>query len=363
MFLFFFFFNFFVSCWSEKLNVAITKAAMDKTTKNIRLTLKDAFSLSCDWDLIEKPEQIGAWMSYVERAPFNIHAFNHWRFYSDPYITDPSIKAPDNIDTDNLKSNIITKTSDTNLFLDLLNGRVTRSLPFAFLMKILVSSIIDLHTPLHTTNLFSREFPNGDRNGRDFYVKYNNRNVSLFELWETGCGMDTLTSEFNDTFWTDVDYIIEDILSSSSWNTEYMSIDLLENQLNKNQQYTKTEIYDKTKPGDTITKEYIEKCQNYTKEQMLLASQRLSSFFQQINLVNFKLSGKTPSQKEKAEAGPQGYYYSSSNDDSDDIIQIDNSVFSIGNNNRNIFPFTLLFMLAPFTFLLIWKKHCGSSPF
>ena len=351
MFFFFSFFFIFCSSWSEKLSVAVTKMALQKSKRDITKTLKSAFSLSGDWDLIDRPEQVGAWISYVERPPFNMKSFNHWRFYSDPYITDSSITAPDTIDYDNLKTNLI----DQQVFSNVMYGSSSRSWPFAFHFKLLVSSILDIHSPLHTSTLYSSEFPDGDRNGRDFMVIFNGNETSLYDLWETGCGMTPLTSDFSSTFWNEIDSFTSDFLNNNQWTDQSFAINDVFTQIEENKQYTIDEIYQKTKPGDIISDEYIQQCQKHTKEAMLLAAERLANFFEEMTLPEFTAK-YSPSAQEKAEAGPQGYFYSGeSKTHKDNIFFGDFQSMDV-----NILAFTVLCMLVPFVFLLIWKKHCGN---
>ena len=351
MFLFLSFFSIFSFSFSEKLSVAITKIALQKSKTDITNQLKTIFSLSGDWDLIDHPEQVGAWISYVERPPFNIKSFNHWRFYSDPYIVDSSISAPDTIDYDNLKSNLI----DQQVFGNVMYGATSRSWPYAFHFKLLVSSLLDIHSPLHTSTLYSSDFPNGDRNGREFIVIFNDNETSLYDLWETGCGMTNLTSEFTPSFYKDIDSFIDEFMKSNTWEDKSFSLNDVFTQIEENKKYTIEEIYNKTKPGDAITYDYIQKCQKHTKEAMLLAAERLASFFSEMNIPQFTAK-YSPTEQEKAEAGPQGYYYNGTSQSKYD------DVFSgvIQSLDFNILAYTILCMLAPFTFLLIWKKHCGT---
>jgi hypothetical protein len=56
-------------------------------------------------------------------------------------------------------------------------------------LAFLVHIVGDLHQPLHTVSLISARFPDGDRGGNLYYVRYKRKHVNLHKIWDAGVGL------------------------------------------------------------------------------------------------------------------------------------------------------------------------------
>jgi hypothetical protein len=167
-------------------------------------------------DDFERVSQAAAWMYYAEKPPFNIKSFNHWHFCGTP-LNYSSIEIHQHVDEDNVIANL------DSIKATLKNMKNQRTWPFSFSLKLYLSSLCDIFSPLHLSELFSETFPNGDRNGRDFYVKMNGEYISLYDAWESGCGYFSNSVNFNnkDT-WTTIDKL-KDAITLEFHQFDYMS--------------------------------------------------------------------------------------------------------------------------------------------
>lgn len=355
--------------WSERINVALTRYAMnviDENYKNsgsktLREQLKSIFIASRDYDLIDHPEQIGAWMSYVERSPFNFKAFNHWRFYSTAFCIDGSISEfPDNLDTDNMYQNFDNGFDRLYSYGSNTEGSL-RTFPTSLLLKIVITNLLDGNVPLHAANMYSKEFPQSDRNGRDFIILYKGKNMSLYDLWETGCGLDSsVTAEFTQAFWKEIDDFGKTLIDPSNKTIiQFTSEAFFHDALAKSHNYAKSHVYDGIKQNTEVPDSYIQKCQQYSKGKIQDTYTQVLSFLNKIMLPKYK-ERTLPSEEDRYVSGPQGFYY---NKDLDNSEKSDTSVFNMENDiteSVTILLQTLFVILVPTTLLLIWKKHCGT---
>lgn len=52
-------------------------------------------------------------------------------------------------------------------------------------LRLLIHFMGDVHQPLHDANLFSEEFPKGDKGGNDIKIKYHYGASNLHSVWDT----------------------------------------------------------------------------------------------------------------------------------------------------------------------------------
>lgn len=107
-----------------------------------------------------------------------IETFTHWHYIDYPFTTDGS-PLKNTIDTDNgvwalNHIKVIVKNTHANPY------ERTRFLAF------LVHIVGDLHQPLHSVTLISKNHPDGDRGGNEYFVRYNNERIRLHTLWDSG---------------------------------------------------------------------------------------------------------------------------------------------------------------------------------
>ena len=310
-------------CWSEKLLSTVSQIVLDKMGKAYTANLSSVFLAAGDTDLVSHPAKVGAWMSYVERPPFNFKGFNHWHFTRQPYVPKEFGQIPSQIDNDNLISNVM-EMSD-----DIYKGSTKRSWPLAFSMKILFAGVCDIHTPLHVSEYFSSEFPNGDQNGRLYEVVYKGQKTNLFAVYETGCGLDeNLQATYDESFWNDVKDLADNLLEDFKFVSKKFSRTEITAQNATTYQYTVDKIYSLVKPGGELTTEMINECQSHTRDMMRLAAERLV----------YILNGSTIHAQ-----------------------RLEKIPYTTPLSTSEMVAWSLMFILAPYTAFLVWKKHCASN--
>ncbi len=110
-----------------------------------------------------------------------IETFTHWHYIDLPYSSDGTAVKDDVIDTDNAvwavkRIQVVVKNQYANPF--------DRARFLSFLTHI----VGDLHQPLHTVTLFSKNHPAGDKGGNLYTIMYNNKRTNTHSLWDSGFG-------------------------------------------------------------------------------------------------------------------------------------------------------------------------------
>lgn len=128
---------------------------------------------------------------------FNLVAMNDWHFYAKPYNPDGLINVIEMFNGDALWA------------IDQLSGTLTAAnreeAPFetSFAMRYLIHIIGDIHQPLHVTEMWSDQFPNGDWGGVFFPIEFDSIVKELHALWDTCMGRYEVnpTRPLNSTAW------------------------------------------------------------------------------------------------------------------------------------------------------------------
>ena len=269
-------------------------------------------------DEFTRVSQAAAWLYYAERPPFNIHSFNHWHFKGTPLFYEDEREVHKHIDIDNLAKNL------DSINKSVVSGKNQRTWPFSFSIKLYLASQCDIMSPLHVSEFFSDEFPNGDKNGRDFYVNFNGKIMSLYDVWESGCGEFADSIDFNsEDDWTKVDTLKDELM------LEFKVFELMTNEELEEEtyNYTRDFVYKGLKNNSVLSQDYIQKCKAHTREQVFRA-------------------GKTISQSVKDM----------------DIIAIANQLPMVsGFRTSEVVAWSLLLIFAPFAVLLVWKAHFATK--
>lgn len=108
-----------------------------------------------------------------------------WHYINFPYKPDTE---PESVTTEEPDPENILAGFAENL--DVLTGNADESEQSVALCWIF-HLVGDVHQPLHTTTLFSEEFPEGDRGGTRFYIKVkpeNQTTISLHKFWDDAVG-------------------------------------------------------------------------------------------------------------------------------------------------------------------------------
>jgi hypothetical protein len=312
----------FSASWSDRIMAATSYIALDNLGYKYQSAMSKIFLDAGDTDLAVQPWLTSAWMNYVERPPFNFKGFNHWRNMRKPYNPENISEIPDYFDSDNLLSNV------QEMNRSLIKGEATKTWPYAFSLKVLFAGIPDLHAPLHASEYFSSDFPDGNRNGKLFNIIVDGKKTNLYDFYETGCGLTPLTSEINESFITEVKELVDDILEQYSFRPSAFSYQEIQ-RWHDISYSDSVSIYKSLKPGDTITDKQIATCQQNTMLQIIKAAQWIYSFMQKTTILEFASHVTTS----YATATPLA--------------------------TTEVMAWSLAAILAPFTALLIWKKHCS----
>ncbi|MCB1180462.1 MAG: S1/P1 nuclease [Chlamydiia bacterium] len=59
----------------------------------------------------------------------------------------------------------------------------------ALMLRFLIHLIGDIHQPFTCISLYNREFPEGDRSGKDFIIEWGHQKNSLHSYWDAICGL------------------------------------------------------------------------------------------------------------------------------------------------------------------------------
>ncbi|KAH0794615.1 p1/s1 nuclease [Histomonas meleagridis] len=209
----------------------------------------------------DRLSETGAWLSYIERPPYNTKNFNHWRYTRTPIIKD-GVNATRHHDSDDLVS------YGETFLTSVLQSSYMHNWPAILAFKSLLGMFSEVHSPMHTSELFSKQFPEGDGSGENFYVIFNNQNVSLKWFWETGCGRYTSLLPFTEEQWKAIDARVD------YYKQNYDSSSVRKSSRDFNAIATESYkiavdyVYAGLSPGDTLNQTYITKCQEITDERI-----------------------------------------------------------------------------------------------
>lgn len=321
-------------CWTDLLMTTVSHTVMSHIDGAKQKKMQKIFLRSADDDLSKNLSKLSTWMNYVERPPFNLKCFNHWKFYRTPYYEKQRDYIPKYQST---RENLITVTKESAK--KIYSGVLSSSFMWSMHLKILFAGMCDVHTPLHVSEYFSDDFPDGDRNGQLFKIKYNNTEMSIFDLYESGCGLDPKVDKtFSKPFWENVGKLSNEL--NSMWDpTTFSSEDeYIEQAKTDTFEYTINNVYKMLKPNDKIDDTYISACQEHTKKQMLKSAQVLYVILNRCELTDVET--------------PDG-------DDSGSIIDTINQNTIPSELREYLIYLTYLFMIAPLTVMLVWKRHCA----
>lgn len=265
-------------------------------------------------DEFTRATQAGAFLYYVEKPPFNMKTFNHWHFKGTP-INPEGLEIESHIDEDNVVTNL-------NVIIKKINNHGSiRSWPWSIWMKVLQSMTSDIYSPLHVSEYFSSEFPNGDKNGRNFMVKVNGTMMSLYDLWETGCGLYSNITNWDEETWETIDNEVTELRKKYP-SHETFNLDFV---VEENYNYTRDVVYANHKNGFEPDQKYIDECRKHVQINMVRAGKSLSELVSELPLAPI----------------------------------IDDAPNQSAIKTREIIAWSIFFILTPFAALLIWKKHFG----
>ncbi len=123
--------------------------------------------------------QYGAmWPDFLKGK--GVTQYNGWHFVDLPDVL-PGGKAPVHVPKENAIWAVLH-------CVDILKNKQSSAKDQLFALRFLLHVTADITQPLHTTSLYSREFPNGDRGG-NFYPIRMGKIKYLHPLWDQGLGL------------------------------------------------------------------------------------------------------------------------------------------------------------------------------
>lgn len=268
--------------------IVFRKLDSDYKTKLTRIFMESGE----DEDLIKHPMKITTWMLDVKNPPYNMKSFEHWHFAHRPYLIPQSRDYPRHENVDDLPSTV------NHTIKHLAELTSPRPWPISMLLKIVFGLIPDLYTPLHTSELFSDDFPNGDNNGKLFNinVKFSNINekTTLFDYIESGCNLSSKSEIYSDEFYQSVSKIADQVLLTHGFdsaaafgaNSSFVVAD-------ETYQYTVKTYYNKLKNNYKTDQRFQDACQDHTRE---IISKSAQSIYYVVNTYfkNYEIPQKGP---------------------------------------------------------------------
>lgn len=108
----------------------------------------------------------------------DVNAFNRWHYIDNPYSIDGT---PTRFPS---RENVVWAVYQAE---QVLQSPKANRYEKAVFLQFLIHFVGDAHQPLHCAELYSQQFPHGDRNGNDYLIKDNNVQ-NLHEFWDEGVG-------------------------------------------------------------------------------------------------------------------------------------------------------------------------------
>ena len=115
-----------------------------------------------------------------------VHYYDSWHYTNIPYN-------PDGLDIDCLPSIDVVWAIENSL--KILKSKTTRKCEKARALAFLIHFVGDIHQPLHSTTMYTRAMPNGDRGGNSFMIL--DPHEKLHALWDDGCGYESGLNDIN----------------------------------------------------------------------------------------------------------------------------------------------------------------------
>jgi hypothetical protein len=248
--------------------------------------------LSIGDEKLERPSLASAFLSYVERAPYNTDCFNHWRYTQTPFAKIDQYTAHSN--QDDLRSTV-------NKLNDVINNQeLNGAWPYNFGFKVFLTTFLESYDPLHNVEFFSDKFPSGDDSGRNFMIQFQGKNMSLADFWESSCGRFTKKAPFTAAQWKEIDKTVteefakntQSFLSSINMSTKDPLV-AQEESYNLSVEF----VYNGIEPNQVITEnsDYYNKCIEISGQRFANAAYALASTLKYLTIPSFpKNPAKAP---------------------------------------------------------------------
>jgi hypothetical protein len=327
--------------WVDQALAVAGQIAMDRLGPSYSVPLAAVFAAA--GDSFARPAQAAAWTRYAGRAPFHIASFDHWHFHPTPYAPTGAATASHAQD-DSLHSAVYGSGS---VLYALRTGAFARAWPFAWGAKIVMGGIADSLAPLHGTELFSADFPDGDASGRRFAVALRGRATTLFAAWESGCGAFADNLSFAAADWDAVDALARALAAEWPHPAANYSAPTA---LAEARRFDQRVVYAGAAPGQPLTDAYVANCSAEVRRRVAHAGYALTDYFSLFAIPAFADAGRA------ARAGAAGARAARTAPGA-------RRARAEGGAPRvrasEIASWALMGALAPALAFLVWKRHFG----
>ena len=209
---------------------------------------------------------------------YGLEAMNDWHFLNQPYNPDGFMNIIEFSNGDALWA--------IDQFTGTLTSKVRSQAPFetSIAMRYLIHLIGDMHQPLHVTEMWNEQFPNGDLGGNLFPIKFNSGITELHALWDSCMGHypDDPWRPLNETGWQFLEEEAEALMQlypRSSLSQE-LSDPNITHWATANYHLAVTYAYNLTYDSSP-SPDYLEAGWTVVQKQLALAGYRLSTAIQQ----------------------------------------------------------------------------------
>jgi hypothetical protein len=254
-------------CGGHMLVAQIAYQTVDDDTRNFIQNVSQSFSTQGPWPKSPDFTQLACWADDIKS---NIAVMEGWHFINLPYNPD-NVPVPPALDEENVEF-VITKFSQS-----LHAFKQENAWELSFALANYVHFMGDIHQPLHCTELYNQQFPNGDEGGNLFKVVFQGQSQALHAVWDSVGGLFADDSRpLNATmqqFYVDTaTKLIQQYTFPSSKVGIYNTTVIGQESFG----LAVADAYQGINPGDTLSNAYIQRVQSVSQSQITLAGLRLA---------------------------------------------------------------------------------------
>ena len=266
-------FSFSCYSWNNIAHMVVANIAYERLQPKTRLKVDKMVSdLATEYPNITQFTQIAPWPDALRAQRLN--AFNHWHYIDYAFSTDGT-PLKNLVDSDNIiwvinQIEPLIKNTNANPFE---HGRF-----LAFLVHV----VGDIHQPLHTVSRISVEYPDGDRGGNLYRVRYpsgSGQLVNLHKLWDEGFNLFTGSQSQSNVL--AISHMITEQYPEEEFGSQVNDLNP-ENWASEGMKLSANFVYstpENQRPND----EYVNKAKTIVEQRVALAGYRLA------NLLNSML--------------------------------------------------------------------------
>jgi hypothetical protein len=268
----FLFFSSTVFGWGVTGHLVIAQIAYDNLTPNARShvdQLTKTFSNS--YPAFNTFELMADWPDEIRNQ--NINAFNSWHFINRPLSFSYQRYAHYE------KENVVWAISQSQ---QVLQSSTASPVSQAMFLAFLAHFVGDVHQPLHTVTLYSKQFPKGDQGG-NLYLIQSPLAQNLHAYWDLGAGFYFNNRGTNDLSMQGIPTLakkIEQDYPAASFEGEQNNTNPKEWSY-QSYQLAKNFVY-QARYNKTISNDYQQQAQVIVEKQTALAGYRLAAILNQI---------------------------------------------------------------------------------